>query len=189
MTFVLLFGPQAVGKMTVGEELAALTGFRLFHNHMTIEPLYAIFGDAPQTWRLSHAFRQAIFEAAAGSSHLPGLIFTYVWAFDLAADWQYAHDVTAIFETQGWDTVWVELEADLATRLVRNRTPHRLEAKPTKRNVAWSDQEVKMTSDTHRLNSRPGEIQHPHYFRLENTDVSPNAAARAIGRQFGWLND
>jgi hypothetical protein len=67
MTFVLLFGPQAVGKMTVGKELAALTGFRLFHNHMTIEPLYAIFGDARETWRLSNAFRRAIFEAAAES--------------------------------------------------------------------------------------------------------------------------
>lgn len=135
MTFVLLFGPQAVGKMTVGEELAALTGFRLFHNHMTIEPLYAIFGDARETWRLSNAFRRAIFEAAAESLHLSGLIFTYVWAFDLADDWRYVKEVTRIFESKGWDTVWVELEASLETRMMRNRTPHRLEVKPTKRNL------------------------------------------------------
>jgi shikimate kinase len=37
MKLVILFGPPAVGKMTVGQELANLTGFRLFHNHMTIE--------------------------------------------------------------------------------------------------------------------------------------------------------
>jgi shikimate kinase len=37
MKFVLIFGPQAVGKMTVGQELAKITGLKLFHNHMTIE--------------------------------------------------------------------------------------------------------------------------------------------------------
>jgi hypothetical protein len=33
--FVVIFGPPAAGKMTVGRELAALTGWRLFHNHRT----------------------------------------------------------------------------------------------------------------------------------------------------------
>ena len=37
MDIVLLFGPQAVGKMTVGEELEKKTGLPLFHNHMTID--------------------------------------------------------------------------------------------------------------------------------------------------------
>ena len=39
MKLVLIFGPQAVGKMTVGQELAKKTGLKLFHNHMTIELL------------------------------------------------------------------------------------------------------------------------------------------------------
>jgi shikimate kinase len=34
MKFVLIFGPQAVGKMTVGQELAKITGLKLFHNHI-----------------------------------------------------------------------------------------------------------------------------------------------------------
>ena len=37
MKFILLFGPQAVGKMTVGQELAKITDLKLFHNHMTID--------------------------------------------------------------------------------------------------------------------------------------------------------
>ncbi|GAE48204.1 hypothetical protein JCM21738_5289 [Mesobacillus boroniphilus JCM 21738] len=37
MKFVLIFGPQAVGKMTVGHELEKITELKLFHNHMTIE--------------------------------------------------------------------------------------------------------------------------------------------------------
>ena len=37
MKFILIFGPQAVGKMTVGQELAKITNLKLFHNHMTID--------------------------------------------------------------------------------------------------------------------------------------------------------
>ena len=35
MKFVIIFGPPAVGKMTVGYELAKFTGLKVFHNHMT----------------------------------------------------------------------------------------------------------------------------------------------------------
>ena len=44
---VLLVGNGAVGKMTVGQELMKQTGLRLFHNHMTIEPVLEIFGEKP----------------------------------------------------------------------------------------------------------------------------------------------
>ena len=43
MKFVLLFGPPAVGKMSVGRELEKITGLRLFHNHMTIELVVPFF--------------------------------------------------------------------------------------------------------------------------------------------------
>ncbi len=41
--FILIIGPQAVGKMTVGQELAKMTGYKLFYNHMTIEMVRLIF--------------------------------------------------------------------------------------------------------------------------------------------------
>lgn len=36
-TLVFIVGPPAVGKMTVGHELAKRTGLKLFHNHHTID--------------------------------------------------------------------------------------------------------------------------------------------------------
>jgi hypothetical protein len=33
MKFVIIFGPQAVGKMTVGYELEKITDLKLFHYH------------------------------------------------------------------------------------------------------------------------------------------------------------
>ena len=44
MILVFILGDAAVGKMTVGQELMKITGLRLFHNHMTIEPVIEIFG-------------------------------------------------------------------------------------------------------------------------------------------------
>lgn len=39
MKLIIIFGPQASGKMTIGHELEKLTELKLFHNHMTIELL------------------------------------------------------------------------------------------------------------------------------------------------------
>jgi len=33
MHLVMLFGPPAAGKMTVGAEIARPTGYKLFHTH------------------------------------------------------------------------------------------------------------------------------------------------------------
>ena len=75
MKFVIIFGPPAAGKMTVGYELAKLTGFRLFHNQMTIDLVLNFFSfGQPPFHRLVGEFRRRIFEEVA-ASNLPGLIF------------------------------------------------------------------------------------------------------------------
>ena len=145
MKFVLLFGPQAVGKMTVGHELEKITELKLFHNHMTIELVTPFFDyGTKEGSRLVSLFRQEIFEAIANSD-LYGIIFTYVWAFDQKEDWDFVDNVCNLFESQGGEVFFVELEADIEKRLERNKSPHRLEHKPTKRNIDWSDRELKNT--------------------------------------------
>jgi hypothetical protein len=72
MTFVVIFGPSAVGKMMVGQELARLTGYKLFHNHVTIDLVteYFEFGTPPFS-RLVREFRTRIVEEAAASGKVP----------------------------------------------------------------------------------------------------------------------
>ena len=65
MKLIFLHGAPAVGKLTVAEELARLTGFRLFHNHLTVDLVTSLFpfGSEPfialreQIWLA--AFREA----------------------------------------------------------------------------------------------------------------------------------
>ena len=84
MKLLFMIGNAAVGKMTVGQELMKLTGLRLFHNHMTIEPVIEIFGQ--YNGKAINRLRQVVFEEFAKSGCY-GMIFTYMWAFDQKADW------------------------------------------------------------------------------------------------------
>ncbi|HMM31556.1 MAG TPA: shikimate kinase, partial [Clostridia bacterium] len=68
MKLAILFGPHAVGKMTVGQALAKSTGLKLFHNHMTIEVVSELFENMPsERSRLTALFRKEIFEAYSKS--------------------------------------------------------------------------------------------------------------------------
>lgn len=179
MKFVIIFGPQAVGKMTVGHELEKITGLKLFHNHMTIELLAPLFGFSPEMWELVTKFRLDIFEAAAASA-MPGMIFTFVWAFDLQSDWDFIDLICKIFEEKDNEVYFVELEADLEERIERNKTPHRLEHKPTKRDILRSEQNLKETMEHHRLNSSEGEIVRENYIRINNTKLTACEVAEII---------
>ncbi|SFM30397.1 hypothetical protein SAMN03159341_12543 [Paenibacillus sp. 1_12] len=44
MEFILIFGPQAVGKMTVEQELEKITDLKLFHNHMYGSSIHKLIG-------------------------------------------------------------------------------------------------------------------------------------------------
>ncbi|MDQ0201648.1 AAA family ATPase [Neobacillus ginsengisoli] len=183
MKLVLIFGPQAVGKMTVGQALGNNTELKLFHNHMTIELLEPFFGFSPEMWRLADLFRMEIFEEVA-KSDLGGLIFTYVWAFDQKEDWDYVEKICEIFESKGATIYFVELEADFNERLERNKSPNRLEHKPTKRNIETSEANLKSSMQKYRLNSLEGEIKKENYLRINNTNLSAVEVAEIIKERF-----
>lgn len=182
MHLVFLFGPQAVGKMTVGRELARLTPYRLFHNHATIEPLLEVFEwDDPGFQRLKEEFRRRVVEEALASG-LPGLVLTYVWALDVAEDTAAVERLTAPVLAAGGRVDHVELYADVDTRLGREGTPLRLEAKPSKRDVEWQRAHLLEWGREYRLSTGPDQpfpLDAPHH-RVDNTDLSPPAAARRI---------
>ncbi|WP_042199862.1 AAA family ATPase [Paenibacillus camerounensis] len=183
MKLVIIFGPQASGKMTIGHALEKTTELKLFHNHITIELLAPYFGFSAEMWRLATKFRQEIFVAAADSG-LYGMIFTYVWAFDLQNDWDYIDSVSTIIEERGGEVYFVELETALEERLERNKTPHRLQHKPSKRDTARSEQNLLTTMEQHRLNSHEGEITRERYIRIDNTNLSADETAQRIKEEF-----
>ena len=184
MKFVMLIGPQVVWKMTVGQELEKITGLKLFHNHMTIELVSPFFSYGTEQGRkLVNSFRMQIFEEVA-KSDLEGLIFTWIWRFDLESEEEYYNTVTDIFRKQGAEIYLVELEAELEERIRRNETENRLNNKPTKRNVEWSKKDLIKGAKEYRLNSMPGEVKEKNYLRINNTNISAEEVAKIIKEKF-----
>lgn len=181
MKLLFLIGNCAVGKMTVGQALMKCTPFRLFHNHMMIEPVLDIFG----TFRpdVIQRLRMVIFEEYAKSDNF-GLIFTFMWAFDQQADWDYIEQVKGVFGLPDEDVYYVELIASQEIRLDRNATGNRLAHKASKRDIDASNRRLIEDDANYRCESLPGEIPFPNYLRIENADLTPEEAAARIKTHF-----
>lgn len=183
MKLLLLFGDAAVGKMTVGQELCKITGFRLFHNHMTIEPVLEIFGEF--NGLVIRKFREIVFEEFAKSDKY-GLIFTFMWAFDCKEDWEYTQKIVDMFKQYGSEVYYVELFAPQEVRLKRNATENRLKNKPSKRDIDFSNKLLIYDDNNHRMVSNDGEILFENYIKIDNTNLSAKETAKIIKNRFNF---
>lgn len=184
-TLLFIVGPPAVGKMTVGRELARRTGFRLFHNHHSIEPVLHFFDFGHAAFvRLVEGFRQKVFEEVANSD-LPGLIFTFVWAFNLPTEAETLERYATPFRERGGRVLFVELEATLDERLRRNATELRLAEKPSKRDIEGSRRRLLEAEAEYVFNSTGENDGRDDYLRIDNTDLEPAVVAELIMHRFG----
>lgn len=179
MKLVLIVGDGAVGKMTVGQELMKITDLRLFHNHMTIEPVLEIFNDFNVDVILK--LRYLIFEEFAKTQNY-GMIYTCMWAYDCQEDWDIMNKILGIFE--GAEIYCVELTAPLDVRLQRNITENRLKNKASKRNIEESNQRLIRHTEDHRFVSRDGEVPIKNFMRIDNSNLDADVVARMIKERF-----
>lgn len=182
--FIVIVGPQAVGKMTVGQELAKITGYKLLYNHMTVEMLKDIFDYDRETFlKMNTIVRTEIFKEFSKSKE-KGIILTACFDFgrDFDEDKRELDNWMNFFEK----TYVIELETSLEERLKRNRTPNRLEHKPSKRNLEWSEKELYRSLAKHRLNSNKGEGEElfENYMKIDNTNIQPDIVAKMIKEKF-----
>lgn len=184
MKFIIITGPQAVGKMTVGQELVKITNLKLLHNHMTIEVLTKIFDYSRDSFRkLNKEFRIKIFEEFAKSDE-EGLIFTTTWDFDDEEEWDRIYKYIQIFKVNNAEIYIVELETNLEERLKRNKMENRLLNKPSKRNLEWSEKDLLKSVEKYRFNSKENEIKEENYLRIDNTNLNANVVAEMIKNRF-----
>lgn len=181
MKLIFIMGNAAVGKMTVGQELAKITGLKLFHNHMAIEPVLEIFGSFNIT--AIEKIRQVVFEEFAKTDNY-GMIFTLMFAFDDRADWDYLESIKNIFKPYGTEFYYVELAASREVRLQRNKTENRLKNKASKRNIVESEQRLINDDKRYRFESYDGEIPFDNYIKIDNTNLSPEDVAKMIKDEF-----
>ena len=119
MKLLLLYGPPAVGKLTIAKEIARLTGFKVFHSHLSVNLVEAIFPrGAPSYRNLVWDIRYAVF-AEAARANINGLIFTMVYRRDQE---QFIALCVEIVERFGGDVCFVHVYCHAETlrqRVVR----------------------------------------------------------------------
>jgi hypothetical protein len=125
MKLIFLYGLPATGKLTVARELAAMTGYKLFHNHLTVDLLLSVFEfGSPAFVALREEIWLSVFDQA-GSSRVPGLIFTFAPEPTVQPD--FLKNVAATVEKKGGDVDFVELVCPRSELRRRLGNPSRLE--------------------------------------------------------------
>jgi hypothetical protein len=116
---IFLHGLPGVGKLTVARELARLTDYKLFHNHLAVDLLGSVFefGTRPFV-ELREMIWLAMFKRAA-EEHLNGLIFTF--AYDGTIRSSFIEETQRAVELVGGKVFYVELKCsaeELEKRIV-----------------------------------------------------------------------
>jgi chloramphenicol 3-O-phosphotransferase len=124
-TLLYIYGPPASGKLTVATALSELTGFPLFHNHLSVDAVSCVlpFGSKPFAEVLLR-LRLDVFQTAARAGI--SLIFTnnsaWVGADARSRFAAFATEATRMVEAEGGQTVFVKLSAPLA--VLEERVAH-----------------------------------------------------------------
>jgi shikimate kinase len=116
MNLIFLYGPPAVGKLTIAKLLEQRIGYKLLHNHLIVNPIAEVFPFAnPSNRLLVREFRLRIFEEAVKSA------INLIATFGIAGNDPFDH-IKDIIHTVGLHKgtlCLVHLTADQETILAR----------------------------------------------------------------------
>ena len=174
MKIVFIYGPPEVGKLTVGRELAKITGFKLFHNHLTTDLVSSIFPFGHRVHsQLMEKIRLEVIETAAREK-IKGMILTYVYY--VREDDSFVKDVSRIIKKYHGKIYFVKLFCEREELHKRIKHPERKRFTKLK-NIAL----LKRLMKEHDM---IGNIPFERTFVVDNTHMSPMECARKIKNYF-----
>lgn len=175
MRLVFLYGPSGVGKLSVGGALAALTDFKLFHNHLTVDLVTSVFPRESEAYfRLLRRIRWDVFAEATHSD--VDLIFTGVYrgTVDQAAAVQ---TMLEPVRDGGGTVLFVQLACAREELLMRVQSEGR-------RARGKLTDPRRLTDMLERYDLFASLPFAPH-LRLDTTHTPPDAAAARIAAHYG----
>lgn len=117
MVLVFIYGPVAVGKLTTAKSLSKITGYPIFHNHLSFDLVASIFkfGEA-DFLKLNDKIRLMMFEESA-KKQVKGLIFTFCYSNPL--DNNFIKKTIKVIEKYNGRVFFVRLNCDESTLFER----------------------------------------------------------------------
>jgi AAA domain len=175
MKLIFLSGLPGVGKLTVAKELSALTGLKLFHNHLTVDLLLSIFefGSLPFI-ELRESIWLSVFEEACHAS-LPGLIFTF--NPENTVRQSFIEKTKEMVSSQGGQVLFIELICDEEELERRMDAPSRREHKKL---TSWKQYEELKAAGVFSSPTLPAPL-----LSIDTGKLDPKGAALLIARKCG----
>ena len=125
MKLIFIYGPPATGKLTVAKELSKLTGYKIFHNHLTADLVSSIFPFGTKAYSdLVAKIRLDLIETAT-KNKVRGIIFTFVYGVETSggtADDRFIKKVINKVEKRNGQVLFVKLTCE--EKELRNRLKH-----------------------------------------------------------------
>ncbi len=181
---VVIFGPPASGKAAIGAKVAEALGYRFFHNHLTANPVAALFGwVTPKFGEVVDEVRDLLFERAAQDLDIPGVVFTFVWAFNEPQDTKTIDRFSSKFVRSGGTVHFVELLASLDARIQREGSPFRRKHKPNQDNKEEAAERQRMFETQYAMNSS-GTLPLAYPYLVIDTERSSEDASAEMVVQF-----
>jgi shikimate kinase len=173
MRLIFIYGPPASGKLTVATELAKLTRFKLFHNHVSIQFVQSIFEFGTKTfWRLINRYRLEMIEEATKEGI--DTIFTFVYS--KGDDDKFVKRVLQKVRTHGGQVYFVRLHCE-REELVRR-------VKASQRREMGKVATKKMLNDLFQKYNLDSEIPFQDSLTIDTTNRTPRSAATSIARRY-----
>ena len=173
---VVLYGPPAVGKLTVARAIAEQWDLRVLHNHVTFDAVAEVlpFG-VPTFWETLDKIRLDLVAAAAREGI--DLAYTFVFA---PGDERHVDDVVNAYESAGGSVVFVQLVAppDELRRRVSDAS----------RAVHNKIRDVATLDDVLREHDVYAQIPGRDSLIIDAAAMSPDEAASRIGEHFDTLS-
>lgn len=169
MHLLFVYGPPAAGKLTIGRIVAERTGLRLFHNHLIVDAVAALFPfGSPEFIRLRELFWLEAIGAAARSGQ--SLIFTFNPEPSVSSD--FPTRVAKLVEEARGETTFIALT--LADVEQEQRIDHAARAEFGKLRSIQLLRELRSS-----MSACEAQMPRPALM-LDTTTTSPSEAAEAI---------
>jgi RNase adaptor protein for sRNA GlmZ degradation len=176
MRLIFIYGPPAAGKLTVAREIATLTGYKVFHNHLSIDCIEPIFEFGSASFgKLINLIRiETIAEAARTGVNL---IYTFCYAKD--ADDAHVEQILNAVESNGGAVCFVLLTCE------RKELESRVLAESRKQFGKANNLEIlNKLLDKYDLYSP---VPQRPSLQIDNTDLSPRETAQKIVAHYKLL--
>jgi chloramphenicol 3-O-phosphotransferase len=172
MKLIFLYGPAAAGKLTVGKALQQMTGSLLFHNHLVVDTLLAVFQfGTPSFVRLREQTWLSVFEAAANDD----ISLIYTFAPENTVNPRFIESAITTVQKEGGEICFVELTCPIDVLEQRVEDPSR--AQFLKLRSVQTFRELRRMGADH-FPPIPSDLS------IDTSAVDPAEAARRICERF-----